>query len=1207
MQICDMPRQRFVLKGLQQTVRVMRMTAIIILATCLQVSAKAISQDARVTLNEKQISLEQLFNILEKKTDYRFTYSKTFLPVNSRVDVKADNEMLSSVLGRVLGGLHLTYRQLSEKQIAIVSRQPVFNNGLIPDTTFILRGSVHDEKDQPLAGVAVRVKGSRAGTFTNESGYFELKNISPSATLIFNSVGFNSLEYPVNNKSSIEVALKEDADGANLQQVTVVSNGYVTISKDRSAGSFAKPDMATFNERTASMNVLSRLDGLVPGLTVNNGPGGNSLLVRGLTTIGVNDPARGTWSGMNASPLVVVDGVPFDDIASVNPNDVEDITVLKDATAASIWGSRAANGVIVITTRKGTRDGKLKIAYDGFVHFRGKPALTYLPKLNSRQLIASAADIFEPEMNTWGSLSAPSSSNYTGVLVPPHELIMYNKYRNLISADRATAQLDSLAAINNGDHITDTWYRNNILTNHTISVRGGGEKYSFYGSLAYTNNGGYSIREKNETFKVNLRQDLRMGKRVTAFLVTDLTNNIINTKNPLTPTSSTLPYVQYRDAAGKGLDLSWMNWPDSIRRVYEDKSKISLVYNPWNETEYITANTNGILARINSGITVQLVRGLRFEGMYGIVNGRNRIRTVQDEKSYAVRDEVVSFTTPATSTAALVYYLPSKGGKLITNNSETRNWTVRNQLHYDKDWLNKQHQLTVLLGQEAQSRKIVTDRTTVRGFDSRLYSYNSSINYQLLTGSTGLMNPVKGNNGINRSVLTASDIFSTTEEEYRFLSYYSTMAYTFDRKYTINASWRIDESNLFGKDKGAQNKPVWSIGMGWNLGDENFMKQVDWLNRLTVRATYGITGNAPNPGVASSDDIIQIVSNSIFPGGVGVTIATPANRSLTWESTQVINAGVDFQVLNGRLSGSLDLYRKHTSNMLGLMPVNTFGGYNFITGNLGDMMNKGIEVQLTSLNLQKKDFSWRSVLNLSYNHNKITRLNRATAITTGSQKISQIFMEGETAFAVFAYQYAGLDNMGDPMVYLADKTTSKAPAVTQAADVVYAGTQQPVWNGGFSNSLRYKNWSLGVNAIFNLGHVMRRPNLNTLYTGGRITENISTDFLNRWQQPGDEQRTQIPAYVSIASNRANTRNTSYYTMGDLNVMDASFIKLRDITLAYSIPAQLLKRVKADDITLRVQLVNFMLWKANDYGVDPEIGAAMYQGQKTISVGAHIAF
>ncbi len=652
------------------------------------------------------------------------------------------------------------------------------------------------------------------------------------------------------------------------------------------------------------------------------------------------------------------------------------------------------------------------------------------------------------------------------------------------------------------------------------------------------------------------------------------------------------------------------------RALFQDQSRINLDYNPLDEVNRGYTKNDALLNRVIGGVSLKIFEGLKFEGTYGYIKGTRETKAFDDELSYLVRSELVQFTVaPKTPGASPQYSLPERGGRYSVGNQTQTSWTVRNQIVYDKQWNDRQHQITLLAGQEIQEQLIMYKSSTVRGYDPVLMTFGP-IDYKTLS-SPGLTGTVMPNNGTRSTLI--NDAFNSSESQIRFRSYYANAAYTMTDKYTVNASWRIDGSNLFGIDKSAQNKPVWSLGAKWRLGREDFFSKFTWADDFSLRATYGITGNAPNPGTASSYDILSAVSSSTYPGGRGLTIATAANPKLTWESTTTVNVGVDFSFLNRRITGSIDAYKKRTDNLLGQLPANSLTGYSNIVGNLGTIENRGVEITLGTLNVRANDFYWNTHLVLAYNNNRIVKLNTLTPLTTGAQQIQQKYVEGYSAFSLFSYQYAGLNDKGDPQIYLKDQTVTSARNITTTEDAIFMGTYQPKWSGGITNMFTYNNFRLTVNCIFNLGHVMRRDvNLfytgrlthNNMATGGFTTGNIHTEYVDRWKEPGDENQTNIPSYIVNPSTSDTRRDVTYYQYADINVVSASYVKMRDITLSYTFPEKIAKKAQ---IEIRSQVGNVMLWKANKLGIDPEFQDAftgtrsLPSQQGTVTFGVNVKF
>ena len=1205
--------------------------AIFIFIAGLHVSAKANTQ---ITLSEHNVQLQKVFQQIQLQTGYDFRYNVELLQQAGTISIDVKNVSLERAMEQCLKDKLLTYSVVQKtiviKPIETNSFNPVNRLSLPPSE---IKGKVVDEKGVAMVGVTVSVKGGKEVAITNEKGEFRLTNADQNATLLFTAINIEPFELNVNGRTSIIVSVKTKITIVDEVIINSVNTGYQTISKERSAGAFAKPNLEILQDRASSVNILPRLEGLIPGFTVNFAQGNpangtnrltsgegksNQFIIRGIGSVQAE-----------RAPLYVVNGIILDDLNSLNANDVEDVTVLKDATASSIWGSRAANGVVIITTKKGSRNQKIKVQYDAFYNMMGVPDYNYFPRMSSAEFIRTAREVFDPVVNTWPNVSTFTTST-SGAGLPPHEMILYNQFRGLISATRANAQLDSLSAINNNQQIGDYFYRNQSLLNQTISLSGGGNAHSFYGSFSYINNQSYTPGEQNNQYTLNLRQDFRLNNHINFYLITDLSNNITSTKRSISVDNRFLPYQLFKDGNGRNTDLSYLSYitTDSVKNAFESQSQINLNYSPIDELDRGQTNSNGLNARITAGVSLKLYKGVKFEGTYGYTRGANKTTNFDNENSFLVRNQLVQFTqAPVTPSTTPTYFFPRTGGQFSTNDLLQKRWTIRNQLSFDTSLNNGKHQLTFLLGQEAQENFSNTSNSITRGFDPLLLTYQN-IDYNLLS-VTGVTNAVAAT-GSGRISRFTSPIFSISENLTRVTSYYSNIGYTLNSKYTLNGSWRIDESNLFGVDKSAQKKPVWSVGTKWTMSNEAFMKNIEWINYLALRATYGITGNAPSPGSATSFDVLTS-ANSTFAPGPGLRILTYANKALTWERTENLNLGIDFKFLNKRIYGSLDYYERKTSDLIGQVPVNLIAGASSIVGNFGDMDNKGIELSLSSLNISSKNFSWTTTLNLSHNVNTITKLRQITPISDLQRLVQQTkYYEGYPALSIFAYNWAGLDILGDPQIFLPDGSKYKSASATALSidGARSMGTFQPIWNGALLNFIRFKNFSLSSSIIFNMGHVGRRDVTQEL-NGGRFNTNrltfsqgtypqlqvgnVHSDLLNRWKKQGDERITDVPVYLTTNTNR---RNIAYYYFGSNNVYNASYAKLRDITFSYGLPQSVLSKVKVNEMRFRIQFSNLMLWRANNYGLDPEfqitdinytIDRTMPVGQGAVTIGLNVKF
>ncbi|WP_165806611.1 SusC/RagA family TonB-linked outer membrane protein [Chitinophaga parva] len=1163
----------------------MKLTTVLLLAMVLQVSARTMAQT--ITYTGKAVPLQQVLSVIREQTGYKFFYRNEDLEGAPAVTVQWKDEELQHALQAVLTARQLEFSMegktifISKSEVQKPAAAPVIASGGQPVRGEV-SGVVHDTKGRPIPGVTVIVKGGRVVTATDDHGFFMLRNLSAGDTLFFSSVSYEPVSLPVRLSGLMSVVLHEKI--TTLSSVTVTfSTGYQTLSKERATGSFGKPDMQAFHNRVGTNDIIGRLEGQVAGLSIGqpgdissnyNGDGISTRksLVRGATTANAS---------IGTDPLYVVNGVLVHNFASVNPDDIQDITVLKDAAAAAIWGARAANGVIVIVTKSGHGNQPLSINYTGSLNFQGKPDFSYVPVLSSKQFIETAKEVFDPVAFSWNDVN-------TGI-VWPHEQILYDQYRGLISAAQANARLDSLSRINNLGQIKDIWFRNAITNNHTVSVSGGTDVYNFYGSLGWVGVQSNTPGSRNNSYRISLSQHVNAGKRLNITLNTTLINSVSSGDNEIGVSNNFIPYQLFRDAHGNSINMPYMTgYGDSLRQDYSARSLINLDYDPVKERGYGSSNNNILNVNVTANAELKIWKGLSFIGTYGYVTGPGTSENYSDAKMLQQRKQLLSFTRAPYIGATPEYLLPTDGGTYTVTNYDQRNWTVRNQLAYNAAPRHGKDQVSLQAGTEAAQDVSYSNTNTLYGYKRALGTYAVLDNKTL---SQGVFGTVTGYGYFNGQTYLVAKPVS------RYNSWFALGSYTFDNKYNLDLSWRRDHSNLFGSDVSAQNKPIYSLGGKWQLVREQFMKNIHWLNDLALRATYGITGNSPYLGAASVEDILQ-ANPAAYSGGVAgdaLNILNAANRKVSWESTHTLNLGVDFGVLNRRITGSIEVYNKKTTDLLTPLPTNQLNGFSSSVGNLGELRNKGIELTIHSENLRIGDFIWSTNFNFSHNVNKLVSLGNGVIedyMNTPSYLMSALYVVGLPLQPLYAYRFAGLDNMGDPQIKLGDgKTITKDPYIATKNDLVFKGTTVPPYYGGLSNTFRYKGLSLAVNMIYNLGYVMRED-VNQFYSGrlggnaATFGGNIAPSFLNRWKQPGDEKKTNIPSFVADYSSYSR-RNVDYYMKGDLNVVSASYMKIRDLTLGYDLSPSVLRMLKVKRVNVYGQVTNFMVWKANHYGIDPE--------------------
>lgn len=1183
----------------KKLIRIMKL--IVIFLTFFLIHTHATTRAQTVTLTKNNVTLREVFRQIRLQTGYDVLWQSGKVNDTQRIDVDFEGASLEDVLRGALRPLRLDFT-ISDQTIVIQPRaersassppsRPTTQTA--PDTASRrVQGRVVDEKGLGLPGATVRIRESSRETLTGPNGSFSLDGVTSASRLLITYLGYEPLEITVGAGSLDRLVMTPVQQ--HMAEVTI-NTGYQQLPKERSAGSFSKPELQVVRDRSSSMNVLDRLEGLVPGLSLQSGGSGDfyPVSIRGLSTI-----------NGSSEPLYVVDGLPVKDLSVVNPQDIDDVTVLKDATAASIWGSRASNGVIVITTKRGaSAPTGFQVDYHAFYSMRGKPEIDVFPTMNSSQYLETVTELYNlpgyvrDGSTDWATMEVPNITTGRNSILP-HEYLLYGKAASAPAFYQGRSLAD-LATFDNRKQMQDLWYRNAFLTNHTLSMNIGGEKFSSYASLAFTDDHDATPGNADKQYQFNARQDYRIDPALRFYLLTNVQFQQASSKRAISPTNQFVPYAPFAEADGSGADHSWLYWSDALRQQYENQSlglpdigQLNLTYDPMKQFDLGHTRHSVVRSRFIGGVDVNLAKGLRFEGVYGAELSNSQRKDYDATHGFEGQVEIgkMTVTQPSLST-----YLPTTGGKLQQNNVQERNWTIRNQLAYNQNWAEYTHQLNALVGTELQQQTTSTIINRLRGYDENLLTFKP-IDYNQT--SAGVAGTIINTNATFR----VNDQYTERYVDTRFRSYYGNVAYTWQRKYTLNASARLDQSNLFGKDVSAQPRPVWSTGLSWYVSEEEFLRSQNWINRLQLRLTYGLTGNSPAPGSGSSYDIVGPGFAFGVPAGSvqALTISVPGNRKLSWEQTKNYNAGLDFSLLGHRLSGSFDYYYKYTSDLLGLVPQSAFTGYAVVFGNAGELQNQGVELTLKSRNVAASDFSWESQLVLARNKGKVIRLHTSEPLTFASSVIDGVsalyfdpahlgLVEGHQPFSLFAYRSAGLDDQGDPLIYLADGSMTKQPSVAQVSDLVNMGSSVPLVRGGFSNFLRYRNWRLDVHMVFSLDFVLRRD-VNEFFTGrvtaGNYTSgNIHREFLDRWKQPGDQSRTTIPAY-DPAADRTSRTDLNYYTAADINVFRGDFVKLRDIALTYELPSSLLRRIGAQRLDIRGQLNNVMLWKANSFNVDPE--------------------
>jgi TonB-linked SusC/RagA family outer membrane protein len=1031
------------------------------------------------------------------------------------------------------------------------------------------------ESGTPVAGAVISVLHRNAQTVSQDNGAFTI-NAKAGDTLVI----LHSSYYPkkiVINAAALPATIVLQTNTRSLGEVQV-NTGYQALPKERATGSFEKIDNKLLNQQV-STSILPRLEFIANGVffdkktSVSN----TNITIRGLSTI------RGP-----KAPLIILDNFPYEgDISNINPNDVESITILKDAAAASIWGTRAGNGVIVITTKKAKYNQALHIELNNNVSIGDKPDLFYYNNITPPDYID-----LEQFLYSKGYYNSSINSSSKPVLSPVIELLV-KKANGSIAAAEADARINAMRSQDLRNEFNKYLYQKSTNQQHAITLRGGTDKMTYLFSTGYDNNMG-NLAEKyrrinftgENSYKINNSLQLfagitymQTGNTAGRISYTGITSG--NGRMPLytllaDSAGNALPVMQqyrqpYLDTAGAGKLLNWNYYP------LTDHNNISN-----------TGKTNTIIA--NLGLNIRLMKGLVAEVKYQLQRQAGTNNIVYNDASYFARNMVNSYSQLNRATGVVTYKVP-RGGIFSGINTLMQAHNLRGQLTYQLK--RKQHELNILAGAEG--------RQTVNSSNSLiLYGYNDNI---LTAGSvdytTAYPNYVTGSTSFIQGPNTP------TETNNRFISFFGNAGYTYRSKYTLTISGRRDASNLFGVRTNDKWAPLWSAGAGWDISKEKFYR-VKALPYLKLRATYGISGNADPSNTAVS--VLTYLDNSPYTLSPMANISQYANPDLRWEKVAMLNVGVDFRAFNNRVQGSVEYYRKKAKDLFGNAPVDyTVVPVNRLDKNVASMKGTGWDITLNTINIDKA-FVWTTNFNFSISKDKVIDYGlpnrQATSFLGGGVGISAV--PGRPVYSVYSYKWAGLDpTTGDPMGYVNGKASKDYTFLTGASylvdSLVYNGPAFPVVYGSVGNSFSYKGITITARLAYKFGYYFLRSSVH--YLNLFASRQGHGDYALRWQKPGDEQFTNVPSMVYPAVSRRE----QFYSSASVLVEKADHIRFQYISIDYDVK-KAFKKLPVKNCNLYLNINNLgIIWRANKHGIDPDYRESAILPSKNYAVGIRTTF
>lgn len=1139
-------------------------------------SQSAIPQESRISVNMKNSSIEDILKIIEQKSNYHFLYNNQLVNVDKKKNIDVQNTSISNILSQLFRNENIEYKIVGNQIILSPknlnsSTQTTTESQQQPPTKLV-SGKVTDENGELLPGATILIKGTNRGGVTDIDGGFSLMLSPDEKTLVVSFVGMETQEISIDNRSIYNIALQPIT--GLLDEVIVT--GYQTISKERATGAFSVVSPNSLQEKLQT-NILSRLEGQVAGLVPVNG----ELSLRGLSTL------RG-----ETAPLLVVDGMPFEgSIESINPSIITNITILKDAAAASIYGAKAANGVIVISTKEGSRDGKTRVSYDGSIRFTPIPDFGYLNLLNSRELV-------DLQQQGFSFTQRPANPRYS---VNPVTDLLFQYKDNLIGEAELNAGLDVYRNLDNRQQIKDFYLRTGIMHQHNLSLSGGNERNRYIASVNYIGNYGNARYSNNERLGFTLRDNMKFFEWLSADLGVSgsftKAQGDTGMSNYLSFYKGYPSYYMLRDENGNPLNIMRTKSQMELDRLRSIGLKDE-TYSPIKNQKEETFLNKDNYYRVQLGLNFKLMEGLNLDVKYQTENSSYKNRNLYTKNSFFVRNMINEAAQYDATTKSLTLNVPD-GGQLNEGRGDTYSYTFRTQLNYQKE--KDKHYITALAGAERRLVKSTGTQSYYMGYDDNSIGYKP---YNPL-----ILAPLSRTEAVGGSfnwVSTEHDYM--THVENRFVSFYGNASYSYDYKYDLTGSIRIDQSDLFGTDPKYQYRPLWSVGASWHMAQEEFMQEVDFVDKLSLRLTYGIGGNVPKD--AGPYLTLLAPKYSTWINDFGSEIKNPPNPTLRWEKTATTNFGLDFSMINNRLSGSIDYYNRHTTDLLANRDADPTLGWDQLMLNYGTMYNRGIEVSLNSQNIRNIDFQWSTGFNFSYNKNKLVDVDDSD-LTMLRYTQGDASVKGYPVGSVFSLQYAGLSETdGTPLYY--DSTGEKQSYISSIEDAVYSGTRIPVYSASLNNNFSYLNWDLSFMFVYYGGHVMRGEAAQFL--SSPPTTNIGREILNMWKAPGDEKKPDAtPAFTG--SYIYPDYEGHQWRAADKHVVKADYIKLRDLSLGYTFDKQNINRLNMESLRLILQVQNLWKWTANKKGYDPEaMDTYMYGwGVRTLpipttwTIGASINF
>lgn len=1146
--------------------------SLVIGAFMLLCPAEAMAQ--KVTVHIEQGTLDQAFQTLMKKSNIQLVYNtNAATSITCRAQTFSNKEV-GDILITLLAGTDLDY--LVKDGIYTIVK---IGKNATDAREGKVTGKVLDETGEPIVGASVLVIGSEQGNITNIDGIFSIEKLKKKqVTLRISYLGMKTIEQTVALNSSTVFRMQEDATMIS----EVVITGYQDISKEKMTGSVITVRADNLEERYTP-NIMSNLEGRVAGLTTYGGK----------TTI------RGTSSlYAETNPLLVVDGLPIEgSIEDLNPYDIETVNVLKDAAATAIYGARASNGIIVITTKNAKKKGKVDIDFSANLTIYEKKNMDYSDNflMNAEQQVNAESDYYEYYFfNNEGEIKDPIASTASTLRYGYSEIspIYYAYYRlaqGEISREQLNDILNDYRDNNFAKEYADRIYKQQILQQYNLSVRSRSDKYQSNLTLNYKHDNSGQVNTSSSAININYKGIYEVARWLTASF--SINSIYAQKKEPGYDMSAEFDnpwlipaYESMYNSDGSDKKFYYYYsghsyWNNNQEGFYD------LGLNIYDEFYNNTETTKRNHMRYHTDLLFKVIKGLTINTQF--IYEKNHTTTswhanVNSHVSKSIRN---AYATK--EDGKIVYLTPEKGGMLNTTNTDGDYWTARGQINYSNTF--GKHTITALAGLEFRQTQYSGTKSLILGYDEQLQSSAThTVDFAKLSQLTKSPLYMLDSGGYYAKQYVFNPYLSDAmgivpEETHRYASGYANLTYTYDEKYNVFASFRKDYADVYGLNSKFRGKPLWSVGAGWNMHNEDFMKQIEWLNFLKLRYSYGVTGNiyqgATSYMTATTGELNY---HTNLPMG---EVESPANPNLKWEQSRTHNIGIDFSLLNNRLRGSFDYYKKIGEDIFSNRTLDPSTGFTSMFVNTASMENKGVEIQLTYdwlVEQRRKDFGWSTSLTFSHNKNEITGVENPS--TYASQLINNPYRTGYPASALWSYRFAGISDAegekGRCLWYIEDGNTARRASSSSIDILEYSGQTDPKVVMGLDNRFTWNGFSINILLSYYGGHQMRALLIRESMRGFQYGT-VASYFLNAWTP---ENPTNIPGLGRYGASSIGSE-TRY---GNNSIHDADFLKVRNIVFGYDLPESWLKNIGVNRVALRFQIDNpKAIWVKNKVGIDPE--------------------